>query len=111
MNEAVMTAATIGVVALVTWLTRGIPYLLFGGKKELPQTVHYLGTVLPASIMTVLVVYCLRNTQFAPFPGGLPELISVAVVIGMQIWKKNTFLSMLAGTACYMVLIRTLLPL
>jgi branched-subunit amino acid transport protein AzlD len=102
-----MTAATIGVVALMTWLARGLPYLMFGGKKELPKVVSYLGTVLPASIMIILVVYCLRNIKFTIFPFGLAEMISVALVIAVQLWKKNTFLSILLGTACYMVLIRT----
>lgn len=55
--------------------------LVFGGKKELPETVSYLGTVLPAAIMIILVVFCLRNTILTAYPFGLPELLSMAVVI------------------------------
>ncbi|MEG6520434.1 branched-chain amino acid transporter permease [Desulfotomaculum sp. 1211_IL3151] len=95
------------VVAIVTAFTRAIPYLLFGGKKELPTTVKYLGNVLPASIMIILVVYCLRKIDLTSFPFGLPELFSVAIVIVAQVTKNNTFLSILLGTACYMILIRT----
>lgn len=105
------SVATLIVVALVTALTRAIPYLLFGGKKELPATVHYLGTVLPASIMIVLVVYCLRNIDLTTFPFGLAELLSVAIVIAAQVTKKNIFLSIVLGTACYMILIRTIFPI
>ncbi len=101
------SVATLIVVALVTGLTRAIPYLLFGRRKVLPQTVRYLGTVLPASIMIILVVYCLRNIDLTVFPFGLAELLSVTVVIIAQVMKKNTFLSILLGTVCYMVLIRT----
>ena len=86
---------------------RGLPYLLFGGKKDMPKTVSYLGNVLPAAIMIILVVYFLRNISFIAFPHGLPELISVAIVIAMQLWKKNNILSIIAGTVCYMILIRT----
>jgi len=102
--------ATLIVVSMVTGLTRAMPYLIFGGKKEIPSTVRYLGTVLPASIMIILVVYCLRNIDINSFPFGLAELISVALVIVLQVAKKNTILSILFGTACYMILIRTVFP-
>lgn len=107
MHNTMMTAVTIGVIALMTWLTRGLPYLIFHNKKQMPPIVEYLGTVLPPSIMVILVVYCLRNVQIQIYPHGLAELISVVLVIGTQLWKKNLFLSIFAGTACYMLLIRT----
>lgn len=105
------SAATLVVVALMTWLTRALPHLLFGGKKELPPMVTYLGTVLPASIMIILVIYCLRNINFLAFPHGLAELISVGIVIIAQILRQNIFLSIFLGTLCYMLLIRTVFPL
>jgi len=94
------------IVAAVTGLTRAIPYLIFSGKQELPASVRYLAAMLPASIMIILVAYCLRNTEFVAYPYGLPEAISVLFVIYLQIWKKNTLLSIFLGTACYMFLIR-----
>lgn len=99
------------VVAVLTALTRGIPFLLFGGKNQVPETVSYLGSVLPASIMVILVIYCLKGIDFSSFPFGSAELISVAVVILAQIIRKNTFLSILIGTGCYMILIRTVFPI
>lgn len=101
------SAAAIAIVAVVTGLVRAVPYLLFGGKKEIPAAVQYLGTVLPASIMIVLVIYCLRDIDMTSFPFGMAELVSVVVIIAAQVIKKNTFLSVLMGTACYMLLIRT----
>ncbi len=99
-------AATVAVVALAVWLARGIPYLAFG-RRKLPEVVIYIGNALPASIMVILVVYCLRNLSFTVYPNGLPEIISVAVVALTQFWKKNAVLSIVLGTVCYMVLIRT----
>ncbi|WP_373482613.1 branched-chain amino acid transporter permease [Acetobacterium sp.] len=96
------------VVALVTIFTRSLPFLFFGGKKELPDTVSYLGTVLPAAIMIILVVFCLRNTSLTAYPFGLPEFFSVAMVILVHRIRKNVFLSIIAGTGLYMVLTRTL---
>ncbi len=110
MSDTLNTAAIIGVIALMTWITRGLPYILFS-RKAPPPLVDYLGAVLPAAIMVILVVYCLRHTGFTLPPHGAPELISVALVAGMQLWKKNTLLSIFAGTVCYMVLIRTAFPL
>jgi branched-subunit amino acid transport protein AzlD len=101
-----MTAAIIGIVAIMTWITRGLPYLLFT-KKGPPQIVAYLGTVLPASIMVILVIYCLRNTQFTTFPYGAAEIISLFLVVVLQFWRRNTLVSIFAGTVCYMVLLRT----
>jgi branched-subunit amino acid transport protein AzlD len=105
------SAATLVVVALVTWLTRALPHLLFGGQRELPATVSYLGAVLPAAIMIILVVYCLRGITLSAFPYGLAELISVGIVIIAQVLRQNIFLSIFLGTLCYMILIRTIFPL
>ncbi|KAB3533242.1 branched-chain amino acid transporter permease [Alkaliphilus serpentinus] len=101
------SVAVLIVVASITGLTRAIPYLLFGGMNELPKTVHYLGTVLPASIMIILVVYCLRNIDLNTFPFGIVELLSVGIVVAIHVKKRNAFLSIFLGTACYMILIRT----
>lgn len=103
--------AAIIIVGLVTIFTRALPYLLFGGNKEIPSTIKYLSTVLPASIMTILVLYCLRNINLTSFPFGLAEFISVIAVIIIQVIKKNTILSILLGTILYMVLTRTIFPI
>ena len=34
------------------------------------------------------------------------ELIAAAAVVGLHLWKKNTLLSIAAGTALYMVLVQ-----
>ena len=94
------------VCALCTQVTRWLPFLLFGGKKELPKLVRYLGVVLPAAIMAVLVVYCLKGITPLAYPYGLPELLIVALVVVLHAWKGNTLLSIGAGTACYMVLVQ-----
>ena len=97
---------TILICALSTLITRWLPFLLFGGKKEVPGLVRYLGTILPAAIMAVLVVYCLKGITPLTCPYGLPELISVAVVVGLHLWKGNTLSSIALGTVCYMLLVQ-----
>ena len=107
MPEALYPAAVIAVVALVTWSLRAAPFVLFG-NRPLSGMTRYLGKVLPPAIMTVLVIYCLRNISFAQFPFGLPEIAACALVVVLQVAKKNMYLSIIAGTVCYMALIRIL---
>ena len=94
------------VAVLVTMATRFLPFLIFGENRKTPPIIEYLGKVLPFAIMGMLVVYCLRGTTFAQIGNWLPQAISVALVVGLHIWKGNTLLSIIAGTACYMVLVQ-----
>lgn len=95
----------IAVIAAVTALLRFLPFLIFG-SRETPTFVTYLGKVLPYAVMGMLVVYCLRNISFVTSPHGIPELLSVALVALLHLWKRNTLLSIIGGTACYMVLVQ-----
>ena len=100
------SALIVAVVALVTIGLRFLPFVVFSGNKQTPPFVAYLGRVLPYAIMGMLVVYCLRNTSIHTAPHGLPELISCALVAGLHLWKRNTLISIVGGTACYMLLVQ-----
>lgn len=91
----------------VTLLSRELPFLLFS-RRSIPGVVLYLGKVLPMAIMCILVLYCVKDISFAGAAGWLPKLASLAAVTGLHLWKRNTTLSIFAGTVCYMVLIRIL---
>ena len=105
MNEALYPMAVIAVVAIVTWMLRAFPFMLFG-NRPLPMAILYLGKVLPPAIMTVLVIYCLRDVAFSQLPYGVPEIVACAAVAALQIIRRNMYLSIIAGTICYMILIR-----
>ena len=100
------SALIVAVVALVTIGLRFLPFVIFSGNKQTPPFVAYLCRVLPYAIMGMLVVYCLRNVHIAAAPHGLPELISCALVAGLHLWKRNTLISIVGGTACYMLLVQ-----
>ena len=100
-------AALIIVVAgAVTLLLRFLPFLIFNGKREAPPYIIYLGKVLPYAIMGMLVIYCLRGISFTAAANFLPELIACAVVVLAHVWKRNTLLSIISGTVCYMLLVQ-----
>lgn len=98
--------AIIFVVAICTLLTRALPFWVLGGKRELPSTVKYLGKVLPPAIMTILVVYCVKSVNIFQAPGGIPELLGIMTVVILHLWKRNTLLSIGAGTVFYMILVQ-----
>ena len=98
--------ALVAVVALVTILLRFLPFWIFGENRTTPPLITYLGRVLPFAIMGMLVVYCLKDVQFASAPFGVPELICCGLVAGLHVWKRNTLLSIGAGTLCYMLLVQ-----
>ena len=99
-------ALIIAVAGAVTLLLRFLPFLVFGGKRETPPFVVYLGKVLPYAIMGMLVIYCLRGISFTAAANFLPELIACAVVVLAHVWKRNTLLSIISGTVCYMLLVQ-----
>lgn len=95
----------VAVAAAATFLTRVIPFAAFG-KRKIPQTVDYLGRILPPAIIATLVVYCLRNVDFISGYHGAAEIIAVAVICVLHLWRRNTLLSVGGGTVVYMILVQ-----
>ncbi|HIX68757.1 MAG TPA: branched-chain amino acid transporter permease [Candidatus Anaerostipes excrementavium] len=100
---------TIGMVIFGTALTRFLPFLIFPADKPTPKYIRYLGRVLPAAVFGLLIVYCLRNVNFFTGDHGLPEIISIGIVIALHLWKKQMLLSIAGGTICYMLLVQIIL--
>ena len=94
------------ICAGVTLALRAAPFLFFGGKGGVPKLITKLGGMLPAAIMAALVVYCLKDVPYGTFSDGAKQLIASAVVIAVHLLRRSTLLSIAAGTAVYMALIR-----
>lgn len=71
-----------------------------------PKVVEYLGKILPMAVMVSLLVYCLRGMQFTSAGAWVPQVIAVGVTAGLHWWRRNTLLSIAAGTVCYMLLVQ-----
>lgn len=94
------------VSAIITYGLRSVVFLFFSGDKKLPEWLDKLGEVLPASIMAVLVIYCLRAFRDDFARTGIMGIVAAVCTALVHKWKHNTFLSIIVGTIVYMVLIR-----
>ena len=104
MTQAMYSLCLILIVAAVTTGIRFLPFVLF--RKKTPQFIMYLSQVLPFAIMGMLVVYCLKNVSLTTGSHGIPEAISILLVVILHKWKNNTLLSILVGTVVYMFLVQ-----
>lgn len=106
MEHNIYLLISIVIMAAVTALLRGLPFILFGKNRKAPAFITRLGTLLPYAVIAMLVVYCLKDISFTAAGSFVPELIAIAVVVGLHLWKHNTILSIVAGTVCYMLLVQ-----
>jgi branched-subunit amino acid transport protein AzlD len=96
----------IGVMVLATQLTRALPFVAFPADKPTPKYITFLGKALLAAVFGMLVVYCLKNVQILSGSHGLPELIAIAIVVLLHLWKRQMLLSIAVGTISYMLLVQ-----
>lgn len=106
MPDSLYILAGIAVCALCTVALRVAPFALFRGGRQMPPAVRRLAMKLPAAIIAVLVVYCLKALPDSSLPTSAATLVSVAAVVVLHLWKRNTLLSIAGGTILYMLLLR-----
>ena len=97
---------TIAAVVAGTMLTRFLPFILFPANKKTPPLVAFLGKMLPAAVMGMLVVYSLKDTQILSGRHSVPEAIAVALIVILQATLRNLLLTIAAGTISYMLLVQ-----
>ncbi|MBS7299190.1 MAG: branched-chain amino acid transporter permease [Eubacteriales bacterium] len=97
---------TIMMVVAGTMLTRFLPFAVFSGGRKTPQFIKYLGRVLPTAALAMLAVYCFKDVEIMSGAHAMPELIAVAVITLLHLWKRNLLLSISVGTVLYMVLVQ-----
>jgi branched-subunit amino acid transport protein AzlD len=104
-----MTAYVMGAIlamAAVTFAGRVAPFL-FLGRFSQHRAVRYVGRSTPPVILTLLVLYCLKGVEVWVPPHGLPEVIALAVTVGLHFVWRNALISIVCGTAVYMVIVQT----
>ncbi|MCG7381726.1 branched-chain amino acid transporter permease [Paenibacillus sp. ACRRY] len=97
---------TIAMVVLGTMMTRFIPFILFPPGRPTPKYVQYLGKVLPSAALGLLVIYSIKDISFFSESYGIPEILSILIVILLHYWKRNMLLSIAGGTLLYMIFVQ-----
>ena len=94
-------AAQIVAVAIITYLLRATPFLLFGSGRELPGAVKRTSEYFSPIIIFALIVWSYTSLEWrtaAPYLAG-------ALAVGLQLVWRNPMISILVSTALYMSLI------
>lgn len=95
-------------ITLVIFLERAFPFILFS-RKNPPAIIRFVEKFIPPMVMAALLFYCLRDLSFTTgVKDFLPSVIGVIITIGLHVWKRNSLISIFAGTAVYMILIRVM---
>lgn len=97
----------LAVMAIITFASRLLPFVLFSHMRP-PRWISAVETVLPPLVLWLLVFYSLSSIEWRMAPYGTPALASVAVTVMIHRWKHNALLSILTGTAVYMILTQLL---
>ena len=99
-DYVLMSIAAMGVV---TFGLRALPFLLAKWLRDSPRVMR-LGGFLPSAIMVILLMHSIRDLgQRSTSAWFTAELVCVAVVLLLQLYKRQPLLSILAGTGLYMV--------
>lgn len=94
-------------VAVTSYFLRAFPFLVLNKKnKAVEKYMMYLGKVLPPAVIGILIIFCLKDTSIVNSPYGIPEMLAVAVVVLLHVWKRNSLISILGGTVFYMYLVQ-----
>jgi branched-subunit amino acid transport protein AzlD len=96
----------VAVSAAVTWGLRALPFTALAPLRA-SAAVGYLSARMPLGVMVILVAYTLRNLPLADPVRALPDILALAITLGLHLWRRNAVLSILGGTASYVALAST----
>ncbi len=90
-------------IALLTALTRFLPFFIFRNKA--PKVITDLGILLPPSLIAMIFVYsCKDMLQLDDIDIGIYGLIGIAFVLFLHVMFKNILVSIFCGTLFYLAL-------
>ena len=103
-KELLITAL---IIVFATLIIRFLPFII---RKSIAERkyIKFLGDMMPYSMIALLVIYCLKEVNLIKYPYGIPELISIAIIIILHIIKRNVLISIGVGTVIYMILVQTI---
>ena len=93
------------IMTIVNFFTRVFPFFFFI-KNDLPVFLLFIEKYFPSVIMTILIVYTLKDVDFFSLPYGLKELGGIIFTGILHLLLKNYLISIFAGTIFYMGLVQ-----
>lgn len=92
----------LGAMAGITFVLRALPFVAGQWLKDHPF-VQRLGDFLPLGIMVLLVLHAGWGAALADPHRPWPELAAIAFTVAVQWWGRHPLVSILGGTALYLV--------
>lgn len=89
---------------LLIIFTRSLPFLF---ARFMTSNFNETGKLLPAYIMLLLIIRGLDLNTLKYPPYGIPAFIALAVTTAIHLWQRNTLISLIMGTGCYILLLAT----
>ncbi len=96
-------ALLVAVGAAITWALRALPFAALTPLRHSP-VVRYLSVHMPVGVMVILALYTLRDVPDAAGRQQFWSLFAVGATVGLHLWRARPLLSILVGTAVYVVL-------
>jgi branched-subunit amino acid transport protein AzlD len=91
-------------MTVATYTTRLTPFILFGRGRE-RSMINFIAKNTPPMVMTILVIYMLKGVNYLSFE-GIYTFIAILVTVVFHLYKRNALVSIIAGTAVYMVAVQ-----
>lgn len=104
-KELLITAL---IIVFATVIIRFLPFIIIRKSIAERKYIKFLGDMIPYSMIALLVIYCLKEVNLIKYPYGIPELISISIIIILHIIKRNVLISIGVGTVIYMILVQTI---
>ena len=111
MNSVTEALGMVFAMGAVIFFCRAFPFLFFSrgsndGKGGVKRLIDFAEKIIPPVAMTVLTFNILGASFIADLRDGLFVLGASVVTAVLHLWKRNFLISILGGTAIYMILCR-----
>lgn len=100
--------ATVIIAGIITFAIRAVPFILFGGKKQMPMFIKQIAEKLPPMIIAILVIYCIKDVTLQDMTKVYATIVGMISVIGLHLWRRNILISIAGSTILYMIVLRCL---
>lgn len=102
-------AAAVCLAGTITVALRAASFGIRATMRGLPL-LGDLGRWMPLGVMAILTVYCLSHVSLEQAPHGVPEALGTLATVGVHRWRRNAVMSIVSGTALYVLLVNVVMP-